>query len=182
MATTEALTIEHKITIENVPNLLLVDLTIENNVEQKSSLDNNDVLFTLVSVYDEINGTYYDYTIIHTDDSRTDGTMLTGDSITIEYGEKLVISLPAGKKITIQKAVSNYDTVWMFDDEEVRTPNQIDINISEDTHILVINSIQDVSPTGVDVNATRPIIIFTLGILMCALAKSKGSYVNENLK
>lgn len=182
LATTEALTIEHKITIENVPNLLLVDLTIENNVEQNSSLDNNDVLFTLVSVYDEINGTSYNYTIIHADDSRTDGTMLTGDSITLEYGEKLVVSLPAGKKITIQKTVSNYDTVWMFEDEEIRTLDRIDINISEDTHILVTNSIQDVSPTGLDVNATRPIIIFTLGILMCALAKSKGSYVNENLK
>lgn len=152
---------EYTITVPNVRAVSNTQLTINKYIGGAFGDKGRDFTFTL-----SVDGADADTEFTWSKNGTAQSTALkTGGTFTMKHGDEVAISLPMGVDITITEDNGEYSTKFKLGDADAETTATKTFVLSEETTLVVTNSLDGVIATGIASTVSASMMLFLLPIL-----------------
>ena len=165
-----------------VPNGKLpnANLTIEKIVGGDFGDKTQQFTFTLVSVDDEEPRAEYEWTKMAADQTKTYGTISSGETFTLAHDESIVITLPKNKNVQLCEENQYYKATWKKDNDLIESSSSsgnstMTISLNTDTTITVENILNPAAPTDYRTNMVPYLMMLLAGSFLLFIGRKRSA-------
>ena len=143
---------EYVISVPNENNNGTADLTITKTVEGNLGSKSKEFTFTLTvdGASDTDEYTWTKNGTVQPEPLRSGGTF------TMCHADTVVVTLPAGSKLTVSEDAENYTSSFRLGNEESQQTSSETFTLDEDTTLAVTNTLDGAIPTGISLGSMIP--------------------------